>query len=87
MTTPKVLENSPDWTAEEKPTLPGSPANIKHSRPIEMAYFVVGILVTFAGDLGNGLVSANMPQFQGESGLTSSQLAWLPAAYVIGSSS
>lgn len=85
MTTPKMLETPPDWTAEEKPSLPGSPANIHHSIPVRMLYFLVGMVVTLAGGLGNGFISANMPQFQGEYGLTSSQLAWLPAAYVIGS--
>lgn len=85
MQPPKYLEKPPDWTPEERPTLPGSPANIAHRRPIAVLYFIVGMLVTIAGGFGNGIVTANMPQFQGEYGLTSSQLAWFPAAYVIGS--
>lgn len=87
MQPPKYLEQPPDWTPQERPTLPGSPANIAHSRPVAVMYFIVGILVTIAGGFGNGIVTANMPQFQGEYGLTSSQLAWFPAAYVIGSMS
>lgn len=84
MSSPKYIEHPPDWTDDEKPKLPGSPANLQHSRPIALLYFVVGMLVTIAGGFGNGIISANLGQFQGEYGLTASQVAWLPAAYVIG---
>ena len=87
MQPPKYLEKPPDWTPQERPTLPGSPANLTHRRPVAIMYFIVGMLVTIAGGLGNGIVTANLPQFQGEYGLTSSQLAWFPAAYVVGSMS
>ena len=82
---PRYLEKPPDWTPQERPKLPGSPANLAHSRPIMMLYFVVGLFVTMVGGLGNGIITANLPQFQGEYGLTPSQVAWFPAAYVIGS--
>ena len=82
---PRYLEKPPDWTPQERPKLPGSPANLAHSRPIMVLYFVVGLFVTMVGGLGNGIITANLPQFQGEYGLTPSQVAWFPAAYVIGS--
>jgi hypothetical protein len=33
--------------------------------------------------LSNGFITANLPLIQGEYGLTPSEAAWLPAAYVM----
>ncbi|OEY92132.1 MFS transporter [Acinetobacter proteolyticus] len=80
---PHYLETPPDWSADERPTLPGSPAAIAHARPKRFAYFVIGLLICIAASLSNGFIVANLPIFQGEYGLTPSQAAWLPAAYVM----
>jgi hypothetical protein len=42
---PRLLEPAPNWTAEEKPTLPGSPAVIAHSTPKRFIYFFIGLFV------------------------------------------
>lgn len=41
------------------------------------------MFICIAASLSNGFVIANLPIFQGEYGLTPSQAAWLPAAYVM----
>ncbi|NIE95766.1 MFS transporter [Acinetobacter sp. C26M] len=80
---PRYLETPPDWSADERPTLPGSPAAIAHARPKRFAYFFIGLFICIAASLSNGFIVANLPIFQGEYGLTPSQAAWLPAAYVM----
>ncbi|ENU92573.1 MULTISPECIES: MFS transporter [Acinetobacter] len=80
---PRYLETPPDWTAEERPALPGSPAAIAHTRPKRIAYFIIGLIISIAASLSNGFIIANLPIFQGEYGLTPSQAAWLPASYVM----
>ena len=80
---PRLLEPAPDWTAEEKPTLPGSPAAIAHPTYKRFLYFFIGLFICIAASLSNGFIVANLPIFQGEYGLTPSQAAWLPAAYVM----
>ncbi|MCC2978038.1 MFS transporter [Sphingomonas sp. PL-96] len=50
---------------------------------MRVLYLAVGLLVSAAAGLGNALVSANLPQIQGELGLTPVEGAWLPAAYVM----
>lgn len=84
---PRYLETPPDWSAEERPTLPGSPAAIAHARPKRFAYFFIGLFIAIAASLSNGFIIANLPIFQGEYGLTPSQAAWLPAAYVMANAS
>ena len=83
MKQPVFLEPPPNWTPEERPMLPGSPAAIYHRPSVRAAYAAVGVLVGITGGLGNALVSANLPQIQGQLGLTPSEGAWLPAAYVM----
>ena len=83
MSQPIYLEQPPNWTADERPTIPGSPGTPYHRPSVRAAYAVVGILVGIPGGLGNALVSANLPQIQGHLGLTPSEGAWLPAAYVM----
>ncbi|MGR0305774.1 MFS transporter [Acinetobacter beijerinckii] len=80
---PRYLETPPDWSADERPTLPGSPAAIAHAKPKRFAYFIIGLFICIAASLSNGFIIANLPIFQGEYGLTPSQAAWLPAAYVM----
>ncbi len=45
--TPRYLETPPDWTPEEQPTLPGSPAAIAHSVPKRFIYFLLVYLSPF----------------------------------------
>lgn len=80
---PRVLEPMPDWTPEERPTLPGSPAAIAHSNQKRLLYFIIGIVVAISGSLSNGFITANLPLIQGEYGLTPAEAAWIPAAYVM----
>lgn len=80
---PRLLEPAPDWTTEEKPTLPGSPAAIAHPSYKRFLYFFIGLFIAISGSLSNGFITANLPLIQGEYGLTSSEIAWIPAAYVM----
>lgn len=80
---PRLLEPTPDWTPEETPTLPGSPAAIAHPTYKRILYFCIGVFIAISGSLSNGFITANLPLIQGEYGLTPSQSAWIPAAYVM----
>lgn len=80
---PRLLEPAPDWTADEKPMLPGSPAAIDHPAYKRLLYFFIGLFVAVSGSLSNGFITANLPLIQGEYGLTPSEAAWIPAAYVM----
>lgn len=80
---PRLLETPPDWTEEEKPTLPGSPASIAHPTYKRFLYFFIGVFIAIMGSLSNAFITANLPLIQGEYSLTPSQAAWLPAAYVM----
>lgn len=80
---PRLLEPAPDWTAEERPTLPGSPAAINHPQHKRILYFVIGVFIAISGSLSNGFITANLPLIQGEYGLTPSEAAWIPAVYVM----
>ncbi|MCH7336219.1 MFS transporter [Acinetobacter sp. NIPH 2699] len=81
--TPRYLETPPDWSPDERPTLPGSPAAIAHSTTKRVAFFLIGLFIAISASLSNGFIIANLAIFQGEYGLTPSQAAWLPAAYVM----
>lgn len=81
--TPRFIETPPDWTPDEQPTLPGSPAAIAHSLPKRFLYLFIGLFVAIAASLSNGFITANLPIIQGEYSLTPSEAAWLPAAYVM----
>ena len=82
--TPKYLEPMPDWTDVERPALIGSPASIEHPNHLRLAYLFIGVLIALSASLGNSLILSNTLLFQGEFGLTPSEAAWLPAAFVIG---
>ncbi|PUA19855.1 MFS transporter [Glaciimonas sp. PCH181] len=71
------------WLPDERPTLPGSPSTPAHSTPLRFAYGIVGFIVAITGGLGNALVSANLINLQGTLGAYSTEVAWLPAAYVM----
>lgn len=83
MNQPKYLAPVPDWEEHEKPTLPGSPATLRHPVPVRIAYACVAVLIGLTGGLGTALLNANLPTIQGQLGLTPVQGAWLPAAYVM----
>lgn len=80
---PRYLEPIPNWTSDERPRMAGSPSTPYHSPAVRGAYALVGVLVGITGGLGNGMVLANLPQIQGELGLTPIEGAWLPAAWVM----
>jgi MFS family permease len=80
---PALLEPTPDWSEEERPSMPGSPSTPGHSPPVRLAYALIAILLGLTGGLGTALISANLPGIQGELGLTPVQGAWLPAAYIM----
>jgi len=65
----------------ERPAIPGSPYNPAHPTTRMWAYGAIGVLAGLTAGLGNALVSANLPYFQGTLGLTAEEAAWIPAAY------
>jgi MFS family permease len=77
----RLLETPPDWEEHEKPAMPGSPASPIHPPLVRVAYVLIGILIGATGGFGNALVTANLPQIQGDLGLTPVQGAWLTSAY------
>nr|WP_238935005.1 MFS transporter [Pseudomonas typographi] len=80
---PEYLEPVPKWEAHERPSMPGSPSTPTHSPAVRLAYACVAVLLGLTGGLGNALISANLASVQGYLGLTPSEGAWLPAAYLM----
>ncbi len=72
-----------DWAPHEKPALLGSPSTPLHSPQKRLAYGVVGLLVCLTGALGNAVVTANLQLLQGTFAAWSTEIAWLPAVYVM----
>ncbi len=72
-----------EWAAHEKPVLLGSPSTPFHSTPRRIAYGIVGLLVCLTGALGNAMVTANLQNLQGTFAAWSTEIAWLPAVYVM----
>lgn len=72
-----------EWHPDEKPMLPGSPSSPAHPTWLRYAYLIVGIVVSLTGGLGNALVSVNLVSLQGALGAYATDIAWLPAAYVM----
>ncbi|SDC23153.1 MFS transporter [Acinetobacter boissieri] len=81
--TPKYLEQPPNWSDDERPVMPGSPPVLDHTQFKRYAYFIIGTFIALTASLSNGFITANLPQLQGEYGLTPSESAWLPAVYVM----
>lgn len=67
----------------EHPFVPGSPFSPEHPLARRFGYAGIGILAGITGGLGNALVTANLPIFQGTLGLTTEEAAWIPAVYVM----
>ncbi|MBB1200718.1 MFS transporter [Enterobacteriaceae bacterium 89] len=72
-----------DWAPHEKPALLGSPSTPEHPIPRRIAYGIVGLLVCLTGALGNAVVTANLQNLQGTFAAWSTEIAWLPAVYVM----
>ncbi|WP_054180055.1 MFS transporter [Trabulsiella odontotermitis] len=72
-----------DWAPHEKPALLGSPSTPYHPALKRIAYGVVGLLVCLTGALGNAVVTANLQNLQGTFAAWSTEIAWLPAVYVM----
>lgn len=85
MTTPASPYDAPlpDWTPDERPSMPGSASTPNHSIPVRIAYGLIGALLGITGGLGNALVSANLASIQGHLGLDPVQGGWLPAVYLM----
>lgn len=84
MSEPKRDPYAPrQWAAHEKPMLLGSPSTPWHSTPRRIAYGIVGLLVSMTGALGNAMVTANLQNLQGTFAAWSTEIAWLPAVYVM----
>jgi MFS family permease len=79
----KPLEPTPNWTDDERPSLPGSPSTPQHSVGVRFAYIFVAFLLGITSGLGNALFSANLSNIQGTLGLTPVEAGWLPAAYMM----
>lgn len=75
------------WSDEARPSMPGSAGMLPHSVPRRIGYACVALLLGITGGLGNGLISANLPQIQGTLGLTPVQGQWLSAGYLMTSMS
>lgn len=80
---PPIIGPVPNWTEDEKPTLPGSPAFIQRSLPVRAVYLFIGFFIAIAGSLSNGFITANLPVFEGQYSLTPSEAALIPAVYVM----
>jgi MFS family permease len=72
-----------EWHPDERPTMPGGPSFPKHSPARRAAFFLVGTLVTLTGGLGNALVTVNLVNLQGTLAAYSTEVNWLPTAYVM----
>lgn len=71
------------WLPHERPLFPGSPATPDHSTRLRILFGAIGGLLAVTGSLGSALVSANLAQLQGSLGVTTAEIAWLPAVYVM----
>lgn len=79
----EYLRPVPDWDEHEKPALPGTASYPWHPPHRHAAYAAIAVLVALTGGLGNALVSANLPQIQGQLGLSPAEGNWLLAAYLM----
>ncbi|AZB57739.1 MFS transporter [Cereibacter sphaeroides] len=58
---------------------PAPPLPLRQGWP----YFAAAVIVGLSQGLGQGFVSANIPQFAGDLGVTTTEASWLMAAYMI----
>ncbi|ULJ75778.1 MFS transporter [Rhizobium gallicum] len=72
-----------NYADHERPLVPGSPGTPLHPPLRRLIYALTSLVAGMTGALGNGLVSANLPYLQGALGLNVSEIAWLPAVYLI----
>lgn len=79
----QYLKANPDWNEDEKPALAGSASMPWHPPWVRVAFACIAVLVGVTGGLGNALVSVNLSSIQGSLGLTPTEGAWLPAAYIM----
>lgn len=77
------MTNRYQFRAHEQPFAPGSPFTPDHPVSRRAAYALVGVLAGLTGGLGNSLVTANLPYFQGTLALSAEEAAWIPVAYVV----
>lgn len=62
---------------------PPAPEGVFTTSPIQaLFYFMAGALFALSQGLGQGFVSANMPQIAGDLGITQTDAAWLQVAYL-----
>ncbi|QDY70039.1 MFS transporter [Qingshengfaniella alkalisoli] len=60
-----------------------TPAFAPQSWPLAAAYMSASVFLALTQGLAQGFVTANLPQIAGEIGTTTTQAAWLMAAYMI----
>ncbi|MDF1482482.1 MFS transporter [Extensimonas soli] len=72
-----------EWRPEERPAMPGSPSTPAHPPHLRLAYGIVGCLIAVTAGMSNALVTAYQPYLQGALGAYTTEIAWLPAAYVM----
>ncbi len=72
-----------EYPEAQRPALPGAPGFPDHPTGRRVVYAITSVLVGITGALGNAIVSANLPFLQGSLGLDISEVAWLPAAYLV----
>lgn len=72
-----------EYPEGQRPALPGSPGFPNHPLGRRAVYGLTAVLVGITGALGNAIVAANLPYIQGSLGLDLSEVAWLPAAYLV----
>jgi len=70
-----------EFKPHERPLMPGSPATPEHPLRRRVGYFLIGVLISVAAGLANGLLIANLPQIQGDLGLTPEEGGWITAIY------
>ena len=65
--------------------VPASPPASPPGMPLREAlpYFVASVVLALTQGLGQGFVSANIPQFAGDLGIATTEASWLMAAYMV----
>lgn len=76
-------DESFDYPEGQRPALPGSPGLPDHPVGRRAIYGFMAVIIGITGALGNAIVAANLPYIQGSIGIDLSEVAWLPAAYLV----